>query len=179
MTKRIDFMLTELRILENIISEAGKSNDIPPTFYEAVETGIVNILRQLYSLREENIIAASALFARAGNKKEEQSPPAESEKINDSVSILNDRHNTSNSLHQIIEKQLFKDIRKGIGLNDGFKFLRELFDGDSEKMNKTLNDLNKLESFEAAVSYMNSTLNRDAGDAAVVDFMNILEKHYA
>ena len=192
-SERTDFMLIELRDLEKMLSNAGNSDVIPPTFYDEVENKVVKFLKQLYSIRMENVIASASFSASSSvststpasvvsdyDIENEYSLQSKSEKTNESipVSILNDKH-TANSLNEAIENHLYKDIRKGIGLNDGFRFLRELFGGDSEKMNKTLNGLNEADSFEAAVSYLYLTLNWNVEDPAVADFMNILEKHYA
>jgi len=198
-------MLIELRKLENMLSEVGNSDIIPPTFFDAVENKVINFLRQLYALREENVIASASISDSTSasastsasvsvldaistpapetveySENDEYSIEFKSEKANEPnpVSILNDKHVTE-SLQQSIESHLYKDIRKGIGLNDGFRYLRELFGGDSEKMNKVLNSLNNLDSFESAVSYLQSTLNWNSEDPVVVDFMNVLEKHFA
>ena len=192
-------MLIELRKLENMLSEVGNSDIIPPAFFDAVENKVINFLRQLYALREENVIASASISDSTSasvsvldaistpapetveySKNDEYSIEFKSEKANEPnpVSILNDKHVTE-SLQQSIESHLYKDIRKGIGLNDGFRYLRELFGGDSEKMNKVLNSLNNLDSFESAVSYLQLTLNWNSEDPVVVDFMNVLEKHFA
>lgn len=48
-----------------------------------------------------------------------------------------------------------EDIRQAISLGDRFLYQRELFGQDAELMQRTLNELNNLGSFDEAVAYIN------------------------
>ncbi|MCS3064474.1 hypothetical protein NXX40_20010 [Parabacteroides distasonis] len=58
-----------------------------------------------------------------------------------------------------MEKKNLSDFRKAFSLNDRFRFRRELFGGNEEKMNKAISDLNDLSSYEESVTYLNKVLN--------------------
>ena len=64
------------------------------------------------------------------------------------------------------------------GLNDRFRFRRELFGGDEARMNKVINDLNDLHSYEDSVTYLNNELKWNIEDEAVADFIKLLEKRF-
>ena len=68
--------------------------------------------------------------------------------------------------------------RPGFSLNDRFRFRRELFGGDEARMNKVINDLNDLHSYEDSVTYLNNELKWNIEDEAVADFIKLLEKRF-
>ena len=80
------------------------------------------------------------------------------------------------SLNDILEKKNLSDFRKAFCFNDRFRFRRELFGGNEEKMNKAIADLNDLSSYEESVTYLNKVLNWNIEDASVADFIKLLEK---
>lgn len=81
-------------------------------------------------------------------------------------------------LNDLLEKRHLSDFRKALNLNDRFRFRRELFGGDEERMNKAMNDLNNLHSYEDSVSYLNNVLKWNIEDEAVSDFIKLLEKRF-
>ena len=81
-------------------------------------------------------------------------------------------------LNDLLEKKNLSDFRKAFSLNDRFRFRRELFGGDEARMNKTINDLNALHSYEDSVAYLNNELKWNIEDEAVADFIKLLEKRF-
>ena len=83
------------------------------------------------------------------------------------------------SLNDILEKKNLSDFRKAFSLNDRFRFRRELFGGNEEKMNKAIADLNDLSSYEESVTYLNKVLNWNIEDDSVADFIKLLENRFS
>lgn len=81
-------------------------------------------------------------------------------------------------LNDLLEKRYLSDFRKAFSLNDRFRFRRELFGGDEEKMNRAIADLNEIGSYEAALSYLHTELKWNEEEEAVADFVKLLEKRY-
>lgn len=81
-------------------------------------------------------------------------------------------------LNDLLEKQYLSDFRKAFSLNDRFRFRRELFGGDEEKMNRAIADLNEIRSYEEAVSYLHTELKWNLEDEGVADFVKLLEKRF-
>ena len=70
------------------------------------------------------------------------------------------------------------DIRKAVSIGDRFLFQRELFGGDGEKMNKTIDALNALGSLDEAMEYIDKRFAWDKDSQAYELFTNILRRRY-
>lgn len=83
------------------------------------------------------------------------------------------------SLNEVLEKKNLSDFRKAFSLNDRFRFRRELFGGDEEKMNRAIRELNELHTFEDSIAYLHNELKWNVDDAAVAGFIQLLEKRFS
>ena len=72
-----------------------------------------------------------------------------------------------------------EDIRQAISLGDRFLFQRELFSGNGELMQKTLDELNGLGSLSEAMEYVAKTFDWDKESTAVQLFENVLKRRFA
>ena len=72
-----------------------------------------------------------------------------------------------------------EDIRQAISLGDRFLFQRELFSGNGELMQKTLDELNGLGSLSEAMEYVAETFDWDKESTAVQLFENVLKRRFA
>jgi hypothetical protein len=70
------------------------------------------------------------------------------------------------------------DIRQAISLGDRFLFQRELFAGNGELMQHTLDDLNQLASYEEALAYIQEKFSWDIESTAVKLFDNVLKRRF-
>jgi hypothetical protein len=83
-----------------------------------------------------------------------------------------------NSLGTTFANQKIDDIKKAISIGDRFRFQRELFRGNGEDMNKTLNYLNQLATLEEAVSFLQAKYKWDGENETVQDFFQILKRRF-
>lgn len=81
-------------------------------------------------------------------------------------------------LNDLIEKKNLSDFKKAFSLNDRFRFRRELFHNDEKEMERVVNELNDIQSYEASINYLNSELKWDMENQAVKDFILLLEKRF-
>ena len=72
-----------------------------------------------------------------------------------------------------------EDIRQAISLGDRFLFQRELFAGNGELMQKTLDELNVLGSLEEAMDYVADNFEWDSDSTAVQLFENVLKRRFS
>ena len=72
-----------------------------------------------------------------------------------------------------------EDIRQAISLGDRFLFQRELFGGNGELMQNTLNELNELGSLNEAMEYVAENFDWDKESTAVQLFENALKRRFA
>lgn len=70
------------------------------------------------------------------------------------------------------------DLRRSISLNDSFRFSRELFDGDSEQMNRAIEQISEMSSLEAATAFLLSKVSVGEENEAMADFMELLKKYF-
>ena len=71
-----------------------------------------------------------------------------------------------------------EDIRQAISLGDRFLFQRELFAGNGELMQKTLDELNSLGSLSEAMDYVLDNFEWDKESTAVQLFENVLKRRF-
>ena len=96
------------------------------------------------------------------------------------------RHNATQQLHnatQPLQTSLFgtavEDIRQAISLGDRFLFQRELFAGNGELMQKTLDEINSLGSLSEAMDYVLDNFDWDKESTAVQLFENVLKRRFS
>lgn len=70
------------------------------------------------------------------------------------------------------------DIRQAISLGDRFLFQRELFAGNGEQMQKTLEELNGLHTLSEAISYVQEHFDWDMESTAAGLFVNVLKRRF-
>lgn len=70
------------------------------------------------------------------------------------------------------------NIRSAISLGDRFLFQRELFSGDGEKMNKTIEYLNQLTSLDEAMQYISKKFEWNTESTAYELFVNLLKRRF-
>ena len=72
-----------------------------------------------------------------------------------------------------------EDIRQAISLGDRFLFQRELFAGNGELMQKTLDEINSLGSLSEAMDYVADNFEWDKESTAVQLFENVLKRRFS
>ncbi|WP_294543095.1 hypothetical protein [uncultured Bacteroides sp.] len=65
-----------------------------------------------------------------------------------------------------------------ISLNDSFRFSRELFKGDTDLMNRVIEQISVMSSYKTAVAFLSSKVEIDEEKEAVVDFLELLKKYF-
>ena len=68
-------------------------------------------------------------------------------------------------------------LRAAIGLNDRFLFIREIFDNNSEKYNKVIEQLDKMEQIQEAVEYLKANLTMQKNEASM-KFVELLKRRF-
>ena len=71
------------------------------------------------------------------------------------------------------------DLRHAVSLNDSFRFTRELFYGDTARMNEIVGQLGKASSLEEAMSVFMSKVHPDEENEAAIDFVELLKKYFS
>lgn len=74
--------------------------------------------------------------------------------------------------------KLTASLRHSISLNDSFRFSRELFKGDTDLMNRVIEQISVMSSYKTAVAFLSSKVEIDEEKEAVVDFLELLKKYF-
>lgn len=107
-----------------------------------------------------------------------QTPTAPSDLSSDSIIINEKIANIATSLSDALEKRSASDLRKALTLNDRFRFQRELFSGSAERMDRTLAEINMLQTMNEAINYVKHNIHPDLEDEVLADFLKLLEKRF-
>jgi hypothetical protein len=70
------------------------------------------------------------------------------------------------------------DIRKALGINDRFLFSRELFGGNTNLMDQTMNQINGFANFSEASQFIAVNFNWKGDDPTVQAFMNVVKRRF-
>lgn len=69
-------------------------------------------------------------------------------------------------------------LRHSISLNDSFRFSREIFGGDSELMNRVIEQISMMSSYKTAMAFLSSKVNINEENEAMTDFLELLKKYF-
>ena len=74
--------------------------------------------------------------------------------------------------------KLSAGLRHAISVNDSFRFSRELFGGDTELMNRVIEQISVMGSYKTAVAFLSSKVELNEEKEAVNDFLELLKKFF-
>ena len=87
--------------------------------------------------------------------------------------------NADDTLASAINNKKIIDLKSSITLGDRFRFQRELFGGNGEKMSKAISDFNSFETMTEAQEYIAKNFDNWALDSDTVsDFIQLLQRRY-
>lgn len=118
------------------------------------------------------VIAAEEAEAAAEEEEEEEEEPV----IEEAPLIIKKEEPKNAVLGESIK--LAAGLRHSISLNDSFRFSRELFKGDTDLMNRVIEQISVMGSYKTAVAFLSSKVEIDEEKDAVVDFLELLKKYF-
>ena len=124
------------------------------------------------------VIAAEAAeaAAEAAATEEEEEEEEEEPVIEEAPLIIKKEEPKNAVLGESIK--LAAGLRHSISLNDSFRFSRELFKGDTDLMNRVIEQISVMGSYKTAVAFLSSKVEIDEEKDAVVDFLELLKKYF-
>ena len=185
----LDLLLEKLRSIYDLVSEMKNaiSGDSNADVSESLKTGM-----------NENLDTESEIETIPSEEKlEKQDKPIEIEEIPEStkkekpeVAFITDRFKTSKpTLNEEMEGKSKKEnlssqlnltpinsISGAIGLNEKFELINELFSGDKNSFEGTLEVLNKADSFVEAYNYLNENFDWDMDSMYVQRILELIRR---
>jgi hypothetical protein len=111
--------------------------------------------------------------------------PAKKEESQESATLL-DSFGSKKVLHENFESESVvnhistpvSSLPKAIGINDKFRFIKELFGGDSDLYNETIKKLDAIGSLVSAISYIESNFSWDKNSDSVKQLITLIRRRY-
>ncbi len=107
------------------------------------------------------------------------------EKFKDDSNSINDKiglSKTDNSIASKINEHHLNDIRKGIGINDKFLFIKELFNGNVGEYDESINKINLFTTVLETNVYIDSQKNKynwDEKSEAFIAFKKLVDRKFS
>ncbi len=132
-------------------------------------------------LEEKSVIAENPVIAEEPDVKEEpvvkEAPVIKEEPVTEEEPVIIKKEEPKSAvLGESIK--LAAGLRHSISLNDSFRFSRELFKGDTDLMNRVVEQISVMSSYKTAVAFLSSKVEIDEEKEAVVDFLELLKKYF-
>jgi len=126
---------------------------------------------EMIPFEEEPVIIAE--------EKTESKKTTLGEKMNNGIT-RNDllSSNEPERFHNSVANKKIDDIRQAISIGDRFRFQRELFRNNGEEMNKMLNYINLLASFNEIETFLQKKYSWEADNTTVQDFYAIVRRKF-
>jgi hypothetical protein len=91
--------------------------------------------------------------------------------------VLHENYENSDPLANQISTRV-SSLQKAIGINDRFRFVKELFGGDSDLYCETISKLDSIGSLGAAISYIESNFSWDKNSDSVKQLISLVRRRY-
>ena len=149
--------------------EVAGSEEDSPVIIQSLESVVVK------EDEEEEIIVAEEKPVVAVT---EEGKTEESALVEESVAetVVKEEEPKSAVLGESLK--LSAGLRHAISLNDSFRFSRELFGGDTELMNRVIEQISVMGSYKTAVAFLSSKVEINEEKEAVNDFLELLKKYF-
>ena len=109
-----------------------------------------------------------------GKKEEKEEPAIVEEPVVETV--VKEEEPKSAVLGESLK--LSAGLRHAISLNDSFRFSRELFGGNTDLMNRVIEQISVMSSYKTAVAFLSSKVELNEEKEAVNDFLELLKKYF-
>ena len=164
--------------------EVAGSEEDSPVIIQSLESVVVKEDEEGEAIVAEEkpvVIAAAAETAEAAaaeEAEEEDGKKEESAIVEEPVveTVVKEEEPKSAVLGESLK--LSAGLRHAISLNDSFRFSRELFGGNTDLMNRVIEQISVMSSYKTAVAFLSSKVELNEEKEAVNDFLELLKKYF-
>ena len=156
--------------------EVAGSEEDSPVIIQSLESVVVKEDEEGEAIGAEEkpvVIAAAAETAAAEEGKKEESAIVEEPVVE---TVVKEEEPKSAVLGESLK--LSAGLRHAISLNDSFRFSRELFGGNTDLMNRVIEQISVMSSYKTAVAFLSSKVELNEEKEAVNDFLELLKKFF-
>lgn len=161
--------------------EVAGSEEDSPVIIQSLESVVVKEDEEGEAIVAEEkpvVIAAAAETAAAEEEEEEEGKKEEPVIVEEPVveTVVKEEEPKSVVLGESLK--LSAGLRHAISLNDSFRFSRELFGGNTDLMNRVIEQISVMSSYKTAVAFLSSKVELNEEKEAVNDFLELLKKYF-
>ena len=170
--------------------EVAGSEEDSPVIIQSLESVVVKEDEEGEAIVAEEkpvVIAAAAETAAeaaaAAAEEEEEEEEEEGKKEESAIveeplveTVVKEEEPKSAVLGESLK--LSAGLRHAISLNDSFRFSRELFGGNTDLMNRVIEQISVMSSYKTAVAFLSSKVELNEEKEAVNDFLELLKKYF-
>lgn len=164
--------------------EVAGSEEDSPVIIQSLESVVVKEDEEGEAIVAEEkpvVIAAAAETAEAAAEEEEEEEEGKKEEsaiVEEPVveTVVKEEEPKSAVLGESLK--LSAGLRHAISLNDSFRFSRELFGGNTDLMNRVIEQISVMSSYKTAVAFLSSKVELNEEKEAVNDFLELLKKYF-
>ena len=166
--------------------EVAGSEEDSPVIIQSLESVVVKEDEEGEAIVAEEkpvVIAAAAETAAEEAAAEEEEEEEEGKKeepviVEEPVveTVVKEEEPKSAVLGESLK--LSAGLRHAISLNDSFRFSRELFGGNTDLMNRVIEQISVMSSYKTAVAFLSSKVELNEEKEAVNDFLELLKKYF-
>lgn len=166
--------------------EVAGSEEDSPVIIQSLESVVVKEDEEGEAIVAEEkpvVIAAAAETAEAAAAAEEEEEEEEGKKEEPAIveepvveTVVKEEEPKSAVLGESLK--LSAGLRHAISLNDSFRFSRELFGGNTDLMNRVIEQISVMSSYKTAVAFLSSKVELNEEKEAVNDFLELLKKYF-
>jgi len=163
--------------------EVAGSEEDSPVIIQSLESVVVKEDEEGEAIVAEEkpvVIAAAAETAAAEEEEEEEEEGKKEEPaiVEEPVveTVVKEEEPKSAVLGESLK--LSAGLRHAISLNDSFRFSRELFGGNTDLMNRVIEQISVMSSYKTAVAFLSSKVELNEEKEAVNDFLELLKKFF-
>ena len=156
--------------------EVAGSEEDSPVIIQSLESVVVKEDEEGEAIVAEEkpvVIAAAAETAAAEEGKKEEPAIVEEPVVE---TVVKEEEPKSAVLGESLK--LSAGLRHAISLNDSFRFSRELFGGNTDLMNRVIEQISVMSSYKTAVAFLSSKVELNEEKEAVNDFLELLKKYF-
>ncbi|WP_346979833.1 hypothetical protein [Bacteroides xylanisolvens] len=166
--------LESVVVKEDEEGEAIVAEEKPVVIAAAAETAAAEEEEE----EEEEEEAAAAAAEEEEEEEEEEGKKEEPAIVEEPVveTVVKEEEPKSAVLGESLK--LSAGLRHAISLNDSFRFSRELFGGNTDLMNRVIEQISVMSSYKTAVAFLSSKVELNEEKEAVNDFLELLKKYF-
>ena len=159
--------------------EVAGSEEDSPVIIQSLESVVVKEDEEGEAIvAEEKPVVIAAAAETAEEEEEEEGKKEESAIVEEPVveTVVKEEEPKSAVLGESLK--LSAGLRHAISLNDSFRFSRELFGGNTDLMNRVIEQISVMSSYKTAVAFLSSKVELNEEKEAVNDFLELLKKYF-